>query len=119
MPKKRHMFIALSNPVDGQDDEFHEWYELFHVPECVKAPGFVSGQRFTLSASVGGEPKQRHLALYELEGDDPQAILDGLRSTRDTRTQSSSMDRSSLSMWVFTEAGEKHTSCEGEGEAED
>lgn len=114
MANKRHMFIALSNPVEGRDDEFHQWYESFHVPECVKVPGFVSGQRFVLSASLGGEPKQRHLALYELEGDDPQAILDRLTATRGERTQSPAFDRSSLSMWVFTEAGEKFTVTDGQ-----
>jgi hypothetical protein len=112
MPKesrkgKRHVFLALSNPVKGREDAFEEWYEKYHVPECVQVPGFVSGQRFALSANQGGEPTQRHLALYELEGDDPQAILDKLMATREQRTQGEVLDRSSLAMWVFTEVGDK------------
>lgn len=107
MEKNRHFFIALSNPVQGREDEYNEWYDAKHVPECLAVPGFKSGQRFELSASIGGEPAQRYLALYELEGDDPQAILDQLQATRDDRTQSGVFDRSSLDMWVFSPIGEK------------
>mgnify|MGYP003965175883 FL=1 len=107
MAKNRHLFIALSNPVEGREDEDNAWYDARHVPECLAVPGFKSGQRFKLSASTGGAPQQRYLALYELEGEDPQAILEQLQASRDDRTQSDAFDRSSLDMWVFSPIGEK------------
>lgn len=110
MPKSRHLLVALTNPIEGKEDEFNEWYETYHVPECVQVKGFKSGQRFKLSASRHDAPRQAYLALYELEGDDPQAILNELEATRGERTQSDSMERESLSLWVFTEIGEKHVS---------
>jgi len=94
----RHFFIALSNPVDGCEDEYNEWYDTKHVPECLQVAGFKTGQRFKLSASLNGEPNQRYLALYELEGDDPQAILDALHASRNERMSSPAFDRDSLSM---------------------
>ncbi len=115
MEKNRHFFIALSNPVEGKEDEFNAWYDAKHVPECLRVPGFKSGQRFKLSASLLGEPQQRYLALYELEGDDPQAILDELEATRDERTQNTAFDRSSLSMWVFSPIGEKQVAPDDGG----
>ena len=114
METKRHLFIALSNPAGGKEEEFNAWYDAFHVPECLRVPGFKSGQRFKLSASLNGEPQQRYLALYELEGDDPQAILDKLGATRDERTQNDAFDRSSLSMWVFSPIGEKQVAPDDE-----
>ncbi|MDA1101287.1 MAG: hypothetical protein O2967_20155 [Proteobacteria bacterium] len=107
MQGNRHYFIALSNPVAGREDEYNAWYDAKHVPECLRVAGFKSGQRFKLSASLHGEPQQRYLALYELEGDDPQAILDELEATRDDRTPNDAFDRASLSMWVFSPIGEK------------
>ncbi len=109
MENNRHYFIALSNPVEGREDEYNEWYDAKHVPECLQVAGFKTGQRFKLSASLNGEPNQRYLALYELEGDDPQAILDELHATRDERTSSPAFDRDSLSMWVYSPIGKKET----------
>ncbi len=114
MEKNRHLFIALSNPVEGQEDDYNAWYDSKHVPECLRVPGFKSGQRFKLSASLHGEPSQRYLAVYELEGDDPQAILNALDATRAERTPSDAFDRKSLSMWVFSPIGEKQFASDEE-----
>ena len=46
MSKNRHLMLALTNPVPGRDDAFNEWYDAYHVPECLKVwtcPGFVDG----------------------------------------------------------------------------
>ncbi len=114
MDKNRHYFVALSNPVAGQEDEYNTWYDAKHVPECLQVAGFKSGQRFKLSGHLRGAPAQRYLALYELEGDDPQAILDELDATRDTRTSNDAFDRDSLEMWVFSPIGEKLTAPDDE-----
>ena len=114
MEKNRHLFIALSNPVEGREAEYNAWYDAHHVPECLRVAGFKTGQRFKLSASLRGTPDQQYLAVYELEGDDPQAILDELEATRDERTQSEAFDRSSLSMWVFSPIGEQQQAPDDE-----
>ncbi|MEQ9639278.1 MAG: DUF4286 family protein [Alphaproteobacteria bacterium] len=108
MSNSRHLLLALTQPVEGKEDAFNAWYDAHHVPECVQVNGFKSGQRFKLSASNGESPSQAYLALYELEGDDPRAILDGLLSTRDRRIQSDAIDRDKTLLWVFSEIGEKH-----------
>lgn len=110
MEKNRHLLIALTEPVAGREDAFNEWYESKHVPECVQVPGFKSGQRFKLSAHRDDGAIQPYLALYELEGEDPQAILDALTESRDERTKSDAIDSSKTSLWVFSPIGEKHVS---------
>lgn len=34
MSKNRHILLALTNPVPGQEDTFNDWYDAYHVPEC-------------------------------------------------------------------------------------
>ena len=104
----KHILIALTNPTNGREEEFNDWYEHTHVPECLRVPGFKSGRRYRLTASQGDPPRQGYLAIYELEGDDPQELLDRLRATRDDRTQSGSIDLETMSLWVFSALAEKH-----------
>ena len=42
------LFLVFSNPVEGRDGEFNEWYDTVHVPEVLAIPGILSAQRFDL-----------------------------------------------------------------------
>ncbi len=114
MSKNRHLLLALTNPVPGREDAFNEWYDAYHVPECLKVRGFKSCQRFKLTASQNDQPRQAYLALYELEGDDPKALLQDLEATRSDRTQNAAFDRESVSLWVFSPIAEKQQSHESD-----
>ena len=79
----KHIFLALTNPVEGKEPEFNEWYNTHHVPDVINVPGFVSGQRFKLSDSqFGGEASKayKYLAVYEIETDDIAATIKELRA---------------------------------------
>ena len=56
-----------------RDQEYNTWYDDVHIPELVALDGFVSARRLR---PVDGEGP--YLALYEIEGDDLQAILDNM-----------------------------------------
>ncbi|MGD9879244.1 hypothetical protein [Reyranella sp.] len=114
MSKNRHLLLALTNSVPGQEDAFNDWYDAYHVQECLKVRGFKSCQRFKLTASQHDQPRQAYLALYELEGDDPKALLKDLEATRSDRTQSPAFDRESVSLWVFSPIAEKQYSHESD-----
>jgi hypothetical protein len=68
-------YLVFSNPVDGKEDEFNEWYDNVHLPEVLATPGMRSAQRFALLEteithnSPMPKPAQRYLLVYELEGD--------------------------------------------------
>jgi hypothetical protein len=73
----RHLYLALTNPEEGREDDFNAWYDTYHVPEVVRhVPGFMSGRRFVLdplqrSGTGVGEPAPwRYLAVYDVESDD-------------------------------------------------
>ena len=56
-----------------RDQEYNTWYDEVHLPELVALDGIVSARR--LRPVDGDGP---YLALYEIEGDDLQAILDNM-----------------------------------------
>ncbi len=104
----RHLVIVLSNPVEGREGEFHDWYENTHLDEVLSTCGWKSAERFTLTGERGAGCGFSHLAAYEAEGEDAEAILDRLQSTRDLRRQSKAIDLRNAALWVFTPAGEVH-----------
>lgn len=79
-----NLFLVLTNPVQGQDEGFNEWYDTRHVPEVLNVPGVVAAQRYDLSeVTVPGDedlpaqlppPTHRYLVIYELDGD-PDTVM--------------------------------------------
>jgi hypothetical protein len=55
------LLLAMMEPATADEDEFHEWYDLEHVPERQALDGFLSARRFVC---IDGWP--RYLALYDL-----------------------------------------------------
>ena len=66
-----HVETRPSSPEREQD--YHTWYNEVHIPELVALDGFVSARRFRPA-----DADAPYLALYEIEGDDLQAILDNM-----------------------------------------
>ena len=46
----------------AHEDEFHDWYDLEHVPERLRVPGFINAERWIDEAN----PKI-HVATYDLD----------------------------------------------------
>lgn len=55
------LYVEVECPPE-LEAEFHAWYNLEHIPERLRIPGFVSGNRY---AALEGRP--RWLAAYRLE----------------------------------------------------
>ncbi|MGH7822062.1 MAG: hypothetical protein ACREQ9_20050 [Candidatus Binatia bacterium] len=73
---KRYEFVVLSNPQDGRDDEYNEWYDRRHLADVLAVPGLVAARRFRLAKPDG--KRHRYLALYEIETADLGATLKDL-----------------------------------------
>jgi hypothetical protein len=74
-----YYYVVLTKATPGQEEDFHEWYDAQHLPDCVNVPGVTSAKRFRLLHGVGAgsavEPFEfDSLALYEMETDDPVAV---------------------------------------------
>lgn len=77
---EKHVFVVLTNPVAGREEEFNDWYDKEHVSDIVNVPGFQSGQRYRFSSVQRDKPPHpySYMALYEIETDDLQGTMDEL-----------------------------------------
>ena len=77
MPKG--VLIVQSQASDEtREDEYHKWYENTHIPQLQEIPGVVGARRYSLAGGGFGpaDPSiPAHLAIYELEGDDLEAVV--------------------------------------------
>ncbi|WP_028079103.1 DUF4286 family protein [Solimonas soli] len=81
-----YRLLVLSNPVEGREAEYNEWYSRQHLQDVVRVPGFVGAQRFQLVEPVllAENFPWRYVAIYEIETDDLAATLAELRSRSGT-----------------------------------
>ena len=105
----KSIFLVFSNPVEGKDEEFNEWYDRVHVPEVTAVPGVVSAQRFDVHERAADDtqaplpPTHRYLTVWELDGDiDTIMTCIGERVMAGTMSISDALDRGSaaISFWV-------------------
>ena len=71
----KQVFMVLSEAVEGQEDEYNEWYENTHLDEVIQTSAVVSAQRFKLVDQRGAEAPNRYLAIYEVDVDDPSEVF--------------------------------------------
>jgi hypothetical protein len=62
------LLIAAFDFSDVTEDEFNDWYDLEHIPERRRVPGFVSLERW-----IGADDPRYSVATYDL---DTLAVLD-------------------------------------------
>jgi len=78
----KHVLVAFTEPVDGQEDTYNEWYNETHIPEILSVPGIISARRFrTKIVNVSGAPAWKYMAIYEVETDDLGGTLKALGET--------------------------------------
>jgi hypothetical protein len=84
-PKLKHLLVVLSDPVEGKEAEYNHWYSGRHLSETLATPGWTAARRFVLSDAQMSDrlPRQRYLALYEVENEDPQQAIDALSARKD------------------------------------
>src|SRR5690242_6674580 len=76
----KHVFVVLTNPIDGQEDAYNDWYSNTHLADVLKIPGIIAAQRFKLSdVQRDAVLPFRYLALYEVETDDLSSTLAELK----------------------------------------
>lgn len=75
----RYKMVVLSHPVEGREAEFHDWYQNVHLDQVLACKGFKSAQRFRLARNMMPREAWPHLAIYEIETDDIDAVLDEVR----------------------------------------
>jgi len=96
-----YTFIVMSNPVAGQEDEYNTWYTNQHLHDVLKVDGITSARRFKI-ADDAAEAPFRYCALYNMETEDPDAVMAELGKRAGTKDMpmSDALDRN-LSATLF------------------
>jgi hypothetical protein len=71
----RYKLVVMTGPKPGRDQEYNDWYNNQHLADVVAVPGFLSAERFKLTDAMGHEHRNGYLAIYEIDSDDPKAVL--------------------------------------------
>lgn len=84
----RFTYISLVKAAEGREEEMLEWYRSRHLVDVVNMPGVVSGKLFQLDFhrvyDLPDAPQWTTMVVYELEGDDPEPIVNSLRDASGT-----------------------------------
>lgn len=80
----RFHYTILSRALPGREEEFVTWYRDQHIADVCRMPGVIGGELFRMDFQrvydLDTAPQWTLMAIYQLEGDDPEAIIDSLRA---------------------------------------
>lgn len=98
-----YILAVTSDAVPGRDDEYNAWYDETHIIDVTAIPGIKSGARFNADPASPNQPSTPYLAIYEIETDDPAAVLGelGRRAQAGEMVISPTLDPSSAKMWLY------------------
>jgi hypothetical protein len=95
--------IVLTNPVEGREDEYNDWYSDRHLDDVLAVKGFRAAQRFEFRpGKLSGDAPFRYLAIYEAEGTTVEAAEAALLATaadKDLMPISNAMARERATWW--------------------
>lgn len=99
----KYVMVVQSNALQGQDGHYNDWYDSIHFQDISAIPGVKSGRRFEATPVAMGQPGQPYLSLFEIETDDPAAVMAelGQRSADGRMRQSPALDPASISLWFY------------------
>lgn len=105
----RYKMIALTNPIEGKDAEFNEWYQGTHLPQVCALPGVIGAQRYKRAAPLQDPFDRQYLAIYDIETDDIRETLGafGAASAAGKLTPTDAADNTTAYTVIFEEFGER------------
>ena len=109
---KKQLVLVLSEPSEGQEDEFNRYYEDQHLDEVLQTTGWKIAQRFKLVEQTGAECPLQYLAVYETETVEGTTAIEIMNHSRKDRVQSKSLNKKTAGAWVFEEIGPEHSTNE-------
>ena len=79
-PLEKMSLVVLSNASKGQEAEYEAWYDQQHVPDVLRIPGFVSGQRYVLNRALAPNAVvPKYMVVFDFETNDLEATIADLK----------------------------------------
>jgi hypothetical protein len=105
-----YTLVVYTNPVEGREDDYNEWYDNQHLGDVIAAAGFDRAERLRLTdIGMPTAGQHRYLALYQVETDDPEAAWKGLIAAAgtDAMPMSDAIDVANSSIGFFETISER------------
>lgn len=75
----RAVYVVYSSPASpDREDEYNDWYDQVHLGEVCAIDGVSGATRYELAGVGGDDSTTKYLAVYQIEADDPQAVIDDI-----------------------------------------
>jgi hypothetical protein len=110
----KYTLVVLTNPVEGREDEYNDWYSNEHLQDVVAVPGYSSAQRFATRIPMIGESKHRYLALYDMDVDSPQGVVAAGEALQKTEMRISEALDLNVALSVYETILPRRTNSRGE-----
>lgn len=71
-------FVVITRAEPGAEQEFDRWYDEVHLEDVIAVPGITKATRFRILSqgpAAFETPVWYSIALYEIDSDDPQAVI--------------------------------------------
>jgi hypothetical protein len=106
---RHYKFLVFTKPIDGREQEYDDWYQNTHLQDLVAVPGFRSARRFRLKRiyqkPLSGAEAFDHLAIYDIETDDLDGVLAGMKRLSGKVVISDALDLPASSAVFYEEYG--------------
>jgi hypothetical protein len=78
--RANQLYFALTNPIPGEEANFHRWYETIHVPEVIEhLPEYYGAQRYArVETKVDSSKEWEFLTIYNVRSSDVPKMLESI-----------------------------------------
>jgi len=73
-----YKFVVFTDPVEGKEEEYNNWYDNVHLKEVTECDGFVAATRYRFKPLDGETPPRQYMAIYDIESGDVLATMKNL-----------------------------------------
>ena len=88
----QHALFVFTDPVEGKEEEYNDWYNNVHLAEVCQVEGFLSAQRFKVSDVMPGVTDHGYIAIYQVETNDPAKTIKALSAAAHGMNMSDSIN---------------------------
>jgi len=103
----RYILHVTSRAVPGREAEYDRWYEDVHSAEMCRLPGILSCTRYR-ELDMSGAETGLFVADYEVETNDPAALLESVFAAAPTMQLTDSIDLESPRFTFLKPTGSQH-----------
>jgi len=87
----KYMMFAFTNPIEGREAEYNDWYDNVALPVYRSLPGLKPLGRYKLAGlpkafSFEMDDTWQYMSMYEFTTDDPKAFLEKTKEIVSSRT---------------------------------